>query len=276
MGSKSATWCGTVRNGLTRFCALAELWIDEVGSSGRRSGGKTVGESHFQIGIVIMRKLPTSLRDRPGRPLKLVPSSGEEPRHTDAEMVFALRRGDAWAAEAIWERHSDRIHRFFLRALGPPRDEIEDLTQEVFLRIFARAHAIRDPMALRDFALSVAVHVLKWELRRRWVRREVRLSDSGYLPDVGVEGAANQEARQALALCYVILDRLRTRERMAFVMRYLEEMTMTEVARGLGSSVSTAKRLVNRAVASVSRQVGKNVDLRNYFWEGGSKVFDGS
>ena len=59
-------------------------------------------------------------------------------------------------------------------------------------------------------------------------------------------------------------------------LRYLEEMTMDEVAQGLGSSISTAKRLVNRAVANVSKQVGKDADLRGYFWEGGSKVFDGS
>ena len=109
---------------------------------------KRVGESHFRIGIVTMRKLSTSQRDRSGRPLKLEPSSGEELRHTDAEMVFALRRGDAWAPEASWERLSDRIHRFFLRALGPPNDEIADLTREVFLRTWTCAHAIREPMAL--------------------------------------------------------------------------------------------------------------------------------
>ena len=235
-----------------------------------------ISEFHFRIDPIVMRKPPRSVQDRSAPPLRLVPSSGDERKRTDAEMVFALRRGEAWAAEAIWDRHSAGVRRFFLRALGRRNEEIEDLTQEVFLRIFTRPNVIREPTALRDFILSVAVRVLKWELRRRWVRRGVHLSDDGYLPDVGVQGGTNQEARQALARCYAILDRLRTRERMAFVLRYLEEMTMDEVAQGLGSSISTAKRLVNRAVANVSKQVGKDADLRGYFWEGGSKVFDGS
>ena len=73
---------------------------------------------------------------------------------------------------------------------------------------------------------------------------------------------------QALERCYAILDHLGSRERTAFVLRYFEEMTMDEVADGLGTSVSTAKRLVNRAVATVSERVGKDADLRTYFVTG--------
>ena len=190
-------------------------------------------------------------------------------------MVVALRKGEPWAAEAIWDRHSGEVHRFLLRARGRPSDEVEDLTQEIFLRVFTRVHVIREPAALREFILSVAIRVLKWELRRRWVRRKVRLSESGILPEVGVRGA-DQEARQALERCYAILDRLNTRERMAFILRYLEVMTMGEVADKLGSSVSTAKRAVLSAVARVSAEVGHDVDLRGYFLNGRDGGGDGS
>jgi len=209
-----------------------------------------------------------SAQYRSVRSVDLRPASGDERRHTDAEMVFALRRGEPWAAEGIWDRHSGAVHRFLMRALGRPSDEAEDLTQEVFLRVFSRAQLIREPAALREFVMSVAIRVLKWELRRRWVRRKVHLSDSGYLPDVGLNEGVNQEARQALGRCYAILDHLGSRERTAFVLRYFEEMTMDEVADGLGTSVSTAKRLVNRAVATVSERVGKDADLRTYFVTG--------
>jgi RNA polymerase sigma-70 factor (ECF subfamily) len=245
----------------------------EVGAAAAR---KMAVEARVRSGIVVMPKLPMSVQDRPARPLRLVPALAEGLRHSDAEMVLALRRGEPWAAEAIWDRHSGDVRRFLLRALGQPSDEVEDLTQEVFLRLFVRAQAIREPAALREFLMSVAVRVLRSELRRRWVRRKVRLSDSGDLPEVGIQGGANQEARQALRRCYAILDRLSTRERMAFVLRYLEEMTMDEVGTRLGISVSTAKRLVGRAVARVSRQVGQDADLRGYFLDGGSRGLDGA
>jgi RNA polymerase sigma-70 factor (ECF subfamily) len=182
---------------------------------------------------------------------------------------LALQRGEPTAAEAIWDRYSPRVHRFLLRSLGRPADEVEDLTQEVFLRIFSRVSAIRNPAALREFVMAVAIRVLKWELRRRRVRRWVRLSDDGEVPDIVMDGI-DQEARQALERCYAILNTLGERERMAYGLRYLEEMTMEEVASQLNISLSTAKRLVNRSTALVSAQVGQDADLLGYFTGGGA------
>jgi RNA polymerase sigma factor (sigma-70 family) len=214
-----------------------------------------------------------SAPDRSTPPLRLVSGIAEDRRQVDAQLVLALQQQEPAAAEAIWERYSGRVHRFLSHSLGSPSDEVEDLTQEVFLRIFTRARAIKAPAALREFVMSVAVRVMQWELRRRWVRRRVRLSDSGELPDV-IDGGVDQEARQALARCYDILNTLGVRERTAFALRYLEEMTMEEVAGHMKTSLSTAKRLLNRATASISAEVGRDADLLGYFK--GGKAFDGS
>jgi RNA polymerase sigma-70 factor (ECF subfamily) len=214
--------------------------------------------------------------ERPAHRLRLIPTSAEERRQTDAELVFALRRKERGAAEAVWNRHSAGVRSFLSRALGSPGDEVEDLTQEVFLRVFVRTRAIREPSALQQFIMSVAFRVLKGELRRRWVRRVVRLSKDGDLPEVGAPDRANQEARHALRSCYAILDRLSVRERTAFVLRYLEEMTLEEVAERMDCSLSTAKRVLTRAAERVSAQVGKNADLRSYFLDAASKATHGS
>ena len=208
-----------------------------------------------------------SAPDLSTRPLRLRSAEGEDRRETDTELVLALQRGDAKAAQALWDRYSPRVHRFLLRSLGRPGPEVEDLTQEVFLRIFTRARLIKKPAALREFGMAVAIRVRKWELRRRHVRRWVRLSDSGEMPDVLIDGV-DQEARHALNRCDAILNTLHVRERMAFALRYLEEMTMEEVASSLSTSLSTAKRLVNRSTAQVAAAIGKDTDLLGYFTEG--------
>jgi RNA polymerase sigma-70 factor, ECF subfamily len=163
----------------------------------------------------------------------------------------------------LWDRYAPAVRRLLARTLGTNLD-IEDLTQEVFLRVFVRLPALREPSALRPFILSVAANVLKWELRRRWVGRKVRLSDTGTLPDT--TGASDDmESRQALRRCYQILDGLKAKERIAFVLRYMEEMTVQEVATTLSVSVSTAKRWVNRGAAQVAERVDQEPDLRNFF-----------
>jgi len=181
----------------------------------------------------------------------------------DADLVHALRAGDPDAPGALWGRYSPSVKRVLAKALGSTL-EIEDLTQEVFLRVFVRLPSLRDPSALRPFVLAVAMNVLKWELRRRWIGRRVRLSGTGKLPDVECT-SADAEARNALQRCYRILDALPTKERMAFVLRCMEGMTIEEVAEALGVSISTAKRWVGRGAAKVAERVTGDADLSSFF-----------
>jgi RNA polymerase sigma-70 factor, ECF subfamily len=205
--------------------------------------------------------------------LRLVPERDARPIEQrpakDADLVHALRAGDPEAPAALWARYSPSVGRVLAKALGPTL-EIEDLTQEVFLRVFGRLPSLRDPSALRAFVLAVAMNVLKWELRRRWIGRRVRLSGTGELPDIE-STSADAEARHALQRCYRILDSLPTKERMAFVLRYMEGMTIDEVAEALGVSISTAKRWVGRGAAKVGEQVAGDADLCSFFAGGGKE-----
>jgi len=192
-------------------------------------------------------------------------SSSVAAGRSDAELVAGLQANQAWARREIWVRYSARVQRYLARALGRPSHDVEDLTQEVFLRLFVRRGAIRRPESLREFTMAVASHVLKWNLRSRWVRRKVRLSDDGELPEMAADRSPEEEAHDALRRCRVILDGLGAREQVAFVLRFMEEMTMEEVAATMRVSLSSAKRLVNRATAAVAERVGSDPDLRRYF-----------
>jgi RNA polymerase sigma-70 factor (ECF subfamily) len=202
-------------------------------------------------------------QDRPA-PLSLVPAAEEE-RRSDLDLLVALRADLPWARREVWERYSGQVRRYLARALARPTEDVEDLTQEVFLRVFVGRAAIRRPEALREFTMGVAVRVLKWNLRSRWVRRRVRLSEDGNLPEVVVDRSPEEETRDALRRCRVILEALGARERAAFTLRFMEEMTMEEVAATMRVSLSTAKRLCSRATATIAELMRGDEDLRRYF-----------
>jgi RNA polymerase sigma-70 factor (ECF subfamily) len=205
-----------------------------------------------------------SIQDRP-KPLQLVPPVGEDARRSNAELVAALQADLPWARREIWDRYSGQVRRYLARTLARPPEDVEDLTQEVFLRLFVRRSAIRQPEALREFTMAVAVRVLKWNLRSRWVRRKVHLSDNGELPEGVGDRSPEEETRDALRRCRLILDALGARERAAFSLRFMEEMTIEEVAASMRVSASTAKRLCNRATATIAERLRGDDDLRRYF-----------
>jgi RNA polymerase sigma-70 factor (ECF subfamily) len=186
--------------------------------------------------------------------MRLVAASGEEAEGTsELELARALIDGESHAAELAWERYAPLVHRIVSRAIGPDA-EVEDVTQEIFYRLFSRIGTLRKPEALRSFVISFAIRIVKWELRRRRARRWLTLSETGEVPDEQVM-VMDAESRYALRRLYALLDRLSTRERLVLVLRHVEGMTLEEIAEAMELSLATVKRALRRASLRVSQMV---------------------
>jgi RNA polymerase sigma-70 factor, ECF subfamily len=188
--------------------------------------------------------------------MRLVAATAEETetaRDRDTELARALMAGTNQAAEVAWERYSPLVHRIVSRAIGPDA-EVEDVTQEIFYRLFSRIGTLRKPEALRSFVISFAVRIVKWELRRRRARRWLTLSETGDVPDEQLL-VMDAESRYAIRRLYTMLDRLGTRERLVLVLRHVEGMTLEEIAEAMELSLATVKRGLRRATLRVSQMV---------------------
>ena len=181
----------------------------------------------------------------------------------DAALVEAIRRGEPQASRALWLRYSRLVHRIIRRSLGQPAD-VEDLAQEVFLNLFRRLPTLREPRALPAFILTITTLTLRHELRRRWVRRYITL---GATEDIGADQQVvhpDPEARQAVSRFYAILDKLKPEERMAFVLRFIEGMELTEIASALELSLATVKRRLAKARSRLEHHIAKDAALASY------------
>jgi RNA polymerase sigma-70 factor (ECF subfamily) len=172
---------------------------------------------------------------------------------SDLELAHALINGVSNAPELAWERYAPLVHRIVSRAIGPDA-EVEDVTQEIFYRLFARIGTLRKPEALRSFVISFAIRIVKWELRRRRARRWLTLSETGDVPDEQLM-VMDAESRYGIRRLYTMLDRLSTRERLVLVLRHVEGMTLEEIADAMELSLATIKRGLRRATLRVSQMV---------------------
>jgi RNA polymerase sigma-70 factor (ECF subfamily) len=154
--------------------------------------------------------------------------------------VAAGLRHEPWAAAGLWDRFSPLVRRILFRAHGPGHD-IEELVQETFLRLYRQLPGLRDSDALRSFVIALTVRVLKGELRSRRWRRWLGLSEDGARPARATEGREGED-HQAVVRFYRLLDRLPPPQRIAFVLRHIEGLELTEVAAALGVSLATVKR----------------------------------
>jgi RNA polymerase sigma-70 factor (ECF subfamily) len=181
----------------------------------------------------------------------------------DADLVASFLRDDAWASAAIWERYHPLVRRILCRAAGPTAGDIDDLIQEVFIRLYRKLPTLRDPAALRSFVLAITTRVVQAELRSRWIRRWLRLSDDGAVPEPMAEDT-DHEAREALDRFYTILDGLRPKQRAVFTLRCIEGLELVEVAAAARVSLATIKRWLPRITKRVHAQAARDPVLAAY------------
>jgi RNA polymerase sigma-70 factor (ECF subfamily) len=168
----------------------------------------------------------------------------------DAELLEALQRGDGEAAGILWDRYAPLVRQVLRSSLGSRDPAVEDLTQETFLVLLKSCREVRSASAVRSYLVSVAIRLVFGELRRRRVRRWVMLSPEGEVPDVPA-APADTDGAVALQALYRLLGNLPDRRRLAFVLRFIQGLEMTEVASTLRISESTAKREVARARTAI-------------------------
>jgi len=177
----------------------------------------------------------------------------------DERLAHALIAGSPGATRAAWRRFVPLVRQLVKRILnhGP---EVDDYVQEVFLCFFERVVTLQDPKALRAFLLSVAVNVTRAEVRRRALRRIFLLDE----PDPPLPAHPDPEAREALAHFYGILDRMGAEDRIAFVLRFVQDMELTEMAVVLDTSLSTVKRRLVRTWDRFTVAVARDPALSHY------------
>jgi RNA polymerase sigma-70 factor, ECF subfamily len=191
-------------------------------------------------------------------PLHIVPDSAP-PQPDDAQLARALIAGQAWAYATTWNRFAPMVFRMASHALGNG-DEAEDVTQEVFFRLFARAKTLNKPESLRSFVTSFAIRILKWELRSKRARSWLSFYQPKDVPETPYLGF-DPEARDVLRRFYTMLGRLKPRERIVFCLRHLDGQTLDEIADAMELSLSTVKRSHERASTRVSQWVASDTSL---------------
>lgn len=203
---------------------------------------------------------------RPNVPLTLV-ARADRREATDGELARGLVAGEAWAVAETWRRFAPMVLSMAERALGS-RSEADDLGQDVFYNVYRKAKTLREPDKLRSFVYSFAVRELKYHLRRKRLRAWLSFEQPAALVDWQDDRGLDIESRDLLRKCHALLNRLAPRERLVFMLRRVESMTVEEIAETMELSESTVKRSMTKASARLARWIQSDPGLDGLLEEG--------
>jgi RNA polymerase sigma-70 factor (ECF subfamily) len=171
--------------------------------------------------------------------------------------MLQVRDGDAHAFEELMLRYQNRVLSLLAHLVGQ-RDLAEDLTQEVFLRVY-RARSRYVPGAkfstwLFTIANNVASNALRTKARRREVHLAPLASESAphSLETVALAASGLMPTRQLdkAELCGAVqqaIGTLNDRQRMAVLLAKFEHFSYADIAEVMDMSPQAIKSLLSRA-----------------------------
>jgi RNA polymerase sigma-70 factor (ECF subfamily) len=196
-----------------------------------------------------------------------MPSS--PPRLPAPEVVEALVRGlkarDPVTAAQFYDRYAPDVQRILARVLGADRD-LSDLLQEVFLRALSEIDKLEQPDRLRAWLGSVAVFTARGHIRKRRRQRWLFFLAPEELSELRVVEPA-QDVKRATRAVYDVLERLPTEERIAFALRFIEQLELQEVADACRVSLATIKRRLSSAEQRFTRLARAVPELADWLGE---------
>jgi RNA polymerase sigma-70 factor, ECF subfamily len=161
----------------------------------------------------------------------------------DGGLLEAWRRGDLRAGDALVERYSAIVVRFFRSKLG---DDIDDFVQQTFTDV-VRARDRLSSGSFRAYLLSVARHRLVDELRRRFRRPEALDIATMSLEDIGTS-LSQRFARDERKLAMLrALRGLPVDFQIVLELAYWEDLSGAEIAVVLGVPPNTVRSRLARA-----------------------------
>ena len=204
-----------------------------------------------------MREFPSSDHPRP-----MLASSAPQPPEATEQLIESCLEGDQRAWNLIVTRYWRKVFNVAYKFVGR-HDMAEDLTQEIFLKIFKALGTFDRRANFQTWLISVSRNLCIDHYRSARKEREMvdRSVDAADVSPVSTEPDAlvTLERGDRRAMLHRALARLPDTLRAAVMLRDIQELTYQEIANQLALPEGTVKSRINRGRKELARQIRRVV-----------------
>ncbi|HEY3839326.1 MAG TPA: sigma-70 family RNA polymerase sigma factor [Bryobacteraceae bacterium] len=167
--------------------------------------------------------------------------------------------------DAVVQLYRTAVFRFLLASLRD-RDSAETLTQECFFKAYRARHQFRGEASVKTWLMRIAVNLVRDHMtnaRMKFWRRTQRLTvdlsvAQAWLADRRSSPEAAVTARQQVSAIFAAVEKLPEGQRTVFLLRFVEDLEILEIAAATGLKEGTVKVHLFRALRTVRAQMKKN------------------
>ena len=165
--------------------------------------------------------------------------------------------------DSIVRQYRPVVFRFILASLRDT-DAADTLTQDCFFKAYQALDRFRSDCSIETWLLKIAINLIRDHARSRrlqfWKRTqtearplhdiEYRLSDNRQSAEAGI--VVNERIRAV----WRAAEKLPERQRTVFLLRFVEDMDLLQIAAATGLKEGTVKTHLFRALQAIREQIG--------------------
>jgi RNA polymerase sigma factor (sigma-70 family) len=190
-------------------------------------------------------------------------------RAEDSTLIQRAIAGDNRAYKKLMQKYRDAIFNFIFKMVRD-RQQVEDLTQEAFIKAFASLKNFNDEYAFSTWLYKIATNnsidfIRKRKLQMYSIDKPIESKDSDFtfeLPDDSYEADRTLISGQRTKLLNEAIATLPEKYRKVIRLRHVEERSYEEIAEELKLPIGTVKAHIFRAREVLYRHLRDKI--RNY------------
>ena len=197
---------------------------------------------------------------------------------SDFEIISMCQLGDMIAFKELVKRYQKVVFAF-LYQLAPEWEDLNDLSQEVFIRVFRGIHSLKSPHAFKSWINQIVVNIFYDELRKRPKHNKNLSIDQAFEQDdfnteiqreivdtssVPEQVFSNTELKQVLQNA---ISQLPEQYRTVIVLRELKGLQYEEMATLLNCAIGTIKSRLSRAREKLQEIIKPQLSDEAYYDE---------
>jgi RNA polymerase sigma-70 factor, ECF subfamily len=177
------------------------------------------------------------------------------------ELVVKSQTGDLQAFNQLVLRYQHLVYNFLYR-LAPHWDDLDDLAQEVFIKVYASLKNLHEQAHFKSWLYRIAVSVYVDEQRRRQKRERRFIADEQVLnaqTDPDANPGQDLERRELQTCLQEAISQLPEEYRLAIVLREIQELSYEEIAVALKCSSGTVRSRIFRGRQLLQQMLRKHL-----------------
>ena len=161
--------------------------------------------------------------------------------------------------EELVRLHRPRVFRFIFASLRN-RETAENLTQDCFIRAYKAREQFRGSSQIGTWLMSIAANLVRnheSSNRLKFWRRSLVAEPGAWIPDRQLSPEARAAAKEQVEAIWKVAAQLPERQRTVFLLRFVEDMDLLEIAAVTQMKEGTVKTHLFRALKSVRSRLEK-------------------